>query len=627
METFILCISISYPRRKEAYVKAGMTVHETKRYATDASPASAARGGATPNPHIYDPDEALHAEHPKKATTVFKASLLIGLAVVVTCALFPEQFEVSTQAIRNFISANFGWYYLLLVATIVLLCLFLMLSPVGRIRLGSPHAQPEYTRLSWVTMLFSAGMGIGLVFWGAAEPLSHYAVASPEAPVGSMQALADSFRYSFFHWGISAWAVYGIVGLALAYFMFRKKEKPLLSVTLKPILGKKAEGGFGKFVDIITMFATIAGVATSLGLGAMQINGGLQYLFGIPNTAEVQLVIIAITTVCFIASAVSGISRGVRILSNVNVLLACGLMAACMVVGPTAHMMDIFVTATGDYLQNFIQMSFNVAPYDSARHSWIESWTVFYWAWWIAWSPFVGMFIARISRGRTVREFLFYVILIPSIFSTLWIAIFGTISTHVQASGIDISGLATETVLFGAFAHYPIGQVLSIVALVLIFSFFITSADSATFVLGMISEDGHPAPRTRTKVVWGVLLSCIAALLLISDGLNALQNALIITAFPFSIIMIMIAVALVKELHHERKMMGLYLKPDQLPSETVPFRSYEQQDFHPRFTLNNVSSAWSARNLNTEVYTGGGTEPQKTRVEEEDVNENDDQPI
>lgn len=608
-------------------MKADRIVPERNRSTVDTSSVSAAGDGANRNPELYDPDEAQHAEHPKKATAVFKISLVIGLLIVATCAIFPGQFQSTTQVIRGFIATNFGWYYLLLVATIVLLCLILMLSPVGRIRLGSPHAQPEYTRLSWVAMLFSAGMGIGLVFWGAAEPLSHYAVASPEAPVGSAQALADSFRYSFFHWGISAWAVYGIIGLALAYFMFRKKEKPLLSVTLKPILGKKAEGGFGKFVDIITMFATIAGVATSLGLGAMQINGGLQYLFGIPNCAQVQLIIIAVTTVCFIASAVSGISRGVRILSNVNVLLACALMAACMVVGPTAHMMDIFVTATGDYLQNFIQMSFNTAPYDAVRHSWIESWTIFYWAWWIAWSPFVGMFIARISRGRTVREFLFYVILIPSIFSTLWIAIFGTISTNVQASGIDISGLATETVLFGAFAHYPIGQVLSIVALVLIFTFFITSADSATFVLGMISEDGHPAPRRTTKVIWGVLLSLIAALLLVSDGLNALQNALIITAFPFSIIMIMIAVALVKELHHERKMMGLYLKPDQLPSETVPFRSYEQQDFHPKFTLNNVSSAWSASNLNTEVYTGGGTEKGAISVEEGDNNEDDDRPI
>lgn len=578
-----------YPTRKEVYVKVDRSTRS--RQASAATQRKAA-------------DRAPQFKHPEKATTVFKISLAIGLACVLVCALFPEQFQASTQMIRDFLATNFGWYYLLLVATIVVLCLFLILSPVGRIRLGSPHSEPEYSRPSWVAMLFSAGMGIGLVFWGAAEPLAHYAQSAPDAPTGSVQALADSFRYSFFHWGISAWALYAVVGLSLAYFMFRKKEKPLLSVTLKPILGKHAEGRFGKFVDIVTMFATIAGVATSLGLGAMQINGGLQYLFGVPNTAQVQLIIIAITTVCFIGSAVSGISRGVRILSNANVVLACGLLAACMVVGPTSQIMNTFVAATGDYIQNFIQMSFNTAPYDAARHAWVENWTVFYWAWWIAWSPFVGMFIARISKGRTVREFLLFVIVIPTMFSTFWFAVFGTMSTGVQQAGIDLTSLATETVLFGTFANYPAGEVLSIIAMVLIFSFFITSADSATFVLGMISEDGHPAPRRRTKVVWGILLSAIAALLLLSGGLNALQNMLIITAFPFSIILIMIAVALVRELQHERRMLGLYLKPDQLPSDTVPFRSYEDQSFHPKFKLNDVASAWTASDLHAEVYTG-----------------------
>lgn len=501
------------------------------------------------------------------------------------------------------ISQDFGWYYLLLVATIVLLCLILMLSPVGRIRLGSIRTKPEYSRLSWIAMLFSAGMGIGLVFWGAAEPLSNYALSTSEAPLMSEQALADSFRYSFFHWGISAWAVYGIVGLSLSYFMFRKREKPLLSITLKPIMPKQAERGFGKFVDIMSVFATIAGVSTSLGLGAMQINGGLSYLFGIPNDPMVQLIIIAITTVCFITSAVTGLTKGLRYLSNLNVILACSLIAVCMIVGPTTHIMNVFVAATGDYLQNFIQMSFNTAPYDANQNAWTQSWTIFYWAWWIAWSPFVSMFIARISRGRTVREFLFYVILIPSMFSTFWFATFGTMSTSVQASGIDLTHLATETVLFGTFANYPLAALLSIIALVLVFSFFITSADSATFVLGMITEDGHPSPKKSTKIIWGILVSTFAAVLLVAGGLAALQNVLIITAFPFSIIMIMIAVALVKELHHERKMMGLYVLPVHLPDENEPFKSYEQQDYLQHFTLNDLPAAWSSSNLHHDEAT------------------------
>ncbi|MGI6590485.1 MAG: BCCT family transporter [Eggerthellaceae bacterium] len=569
-------------------------------------------------------------KHPKKATAVFKISLVVALIFVGVCAVLPEQFQGVTKSISSFISENFGWYYLLLVATIVFLCLVLMLSPVGRIRLGSSRSQPEYSRLSWVAMLFSAGMGIGLVFWGAAEPLSNYALSSPEAPLMSEQALADSFRYSFFHWGISAWAVYGIVGLALAYFMFRKREKPLLSITLKPLMPKQSERGFGKFVDIMSVFATIAGVSTSLGLGAMQINGGLSYLFGIPNNATIQLIIIAITTVCFIASAVSGLSKGLRYLSNLNVILACGLIAACMVVGPTTQIMNVFVTATGDYLQNFIQMSFNIAPYDADQNAWIQSWTVFYWAWWIAWSPFVSMFIARISRGRTVREFLFFVILIPSVFSTFWFATFGTMSTSVQAAGTDLTGLATETVLFGTFANYPAGAVLSIVALVLIFSFFITSADSATFVLGMITEDGHPSPKKSTKIIWGILESVFAAVLLVAGGLNALQNVLIITAFPFSIIMIMISIALIKELHHERKMMGLYVRPMRLPNEDEPFKSYEQQDYHPRFTLNDLTGVWAASNLTEDIPldeavtqlttdSGGQNENDGDEAEEADI--------
>ena len=323
--------------------------------------------------------------------------------------------------------------------------------------------------------------------------------ARRRSPAASYQALRDAFRYSFFHWGFSAWAVYAIVALAFGYFHFRKKEKALLSVTLKPLFGDKMNGALGIHVDAATAFATVVGVGVSLGMGTVQINGGLHYLFGVPQTVPVQLVIIAIATALFLPSSLSGLSKGMRFLSNANVVIAIALVAVCIVVGPATQIFNTLVSALGSYLQNFITMSTNVAPYDPARQAWIQKWTLFYWAWWIAWLPFVGVFIARISRGRSIREFLTCVILIPAIFSCLWFATFGTMSTSVELEGYAISALLSESVLFATLSPFPLGPVLSIVALLLIVSFFVTSADSATFVLGMISEDGSFTPRRRTR--------------------------------------------------------------------------------------------------------------------------------
>ena len=424
-------------------------------------------------------------------------------------------------------------------------------------------------------MLFSAGMGIGLVFWGAAEPLSHFASSSPEAEVGSSEALRDAFRYSFFHWGISAWVIYGLVAAALAYFRFRKKEKTLISVTLKPLFGDRMNGIAGNIVDAITIFATVVGVGTSLGMGAVQINGGLSHLFGMPSNLAIQLVIIAVATALFLASALSGLSRGVKLLSNLNVVLAIVLVAVCIVIGPTTKVFDALVTAIGDYTQNFPSMSLSVSPYDTTHQSWIRGWTIFYWSWWIAWSPFVGVFIARISRGRSIRQFLLGVILIPTVFSCIWFATFGTLSTSAQINGADLASLPTESVLFGTLAQYPLERPLSILSVLLIISFFVTSADSATFVLGMISEDGNLDPHKRTKVIWGLLLSVLGAVLLMVGGLDALQNVLIITALPFSVIILLMVLALFRELNHERLMMGLYIRPTAFPEQDKPFRSYE----------------------------------------------------
>lgn len=398
---------------------------------------------------------------------------------------------------------------------------------------------------------------------------------TPLAPKGSQEALADAFRFTFFHWGIHAWAVYAIVGLALAYFGFRKQEKYLLSVTLKPLLGDRAKGWIGKVIDTITIVATVIGVATTLGFGAMQINGGLSYLFGIPNNIMTQTIIIVITTALFVMSAMSGLGKGVKILSNVNLILAIGLLAVAIVIGPTVRIFDNMTDSIGAYLQNFFRMSFRSAAFDGTKRGWINSWTIFYWAWWISWSPFVGVFIARISKGRTIREFLTVVLLIPTLLSILWFSSFGTLSTSLQDAGINLSEFATEEVLFATFNNYLGGNILSFIAIILVSTFFITSADSATYVLAMLSENGNLLPSNRKKVIWGILLSAIAIVLLFSGGLAALENTLIIVALPFSVVMIFVMISLLKELNHEKKKMGLKIRPETLPEEGEPFKSYD----------------------------------------------------
>ena len=508
-------------------------------------------------------------------TSVFTGAVIFTLTVVLIALFFPGHFEAATGGIKNYITQNFGWFYLLLVGAIVAFCVFIICSPASQIRLGDPDSRPEYTKLSWISMLFSAGMGIGLIFFGAAEPLSHFAVSSPIAPPGSKQALADSLKYTFFHWGIHAWAVYGIIALSLAYFKFRKKEKSLLSATLKPLFGSQTETLPGKMIDGLTIFVTAIGVAASLGFGAVQISGGLSYLFGIPNTATVQVMIILICTACFVVSAVSGIGKGVKILSNLNIILAIGLMALIIVLGPSTLFMNSFVGTIGMYLNDFLRMSFRTASLYPTRQEWIQNWTIFYWAWWISWAPFVGIFIAQISKGRTIREFLIHVLLVPTIFSFLWFSVFGTAATQASLSDGTIAGMAAETVLFGVFNQYPYGLYLSLLAVFLIFTFFITSADSATYVLSMLSEDGSRFPHNNVKVIWGLIISSIAGILLVAGGLPALQNIVIISALPFSFVIILMIIALYKEIHHEKIEMGLYMKPKNKPEKDRPFRSYE----------------------------------------------------
>lgn len=497
----------------------------------------------------------------KKVSNVFWITVAIVLAAVIFGVSAPESFEEATGNLQAFLTSAFGWYYLILVTIIVVFCVFLIFSPVGAIKLGKPDEKPEFSKGSWFAMLFSAGMGIGLVFWGAAEPLSHF-MDPPLAEGGTATAHKEAMRYTFFHWGIHAWAIYAIVALSLAYFQFRKDEPGLISATLKPVLGKRVEGPLGTVIDVLAVFATVVGVATTLGFGAAQINGGLSLLWGVPINFTVQLIIVVIVTVLFMISAWSGLGKGIKYLSNANMVLAIALFVLMFIAGPTILILNMFTDTLGGYIQNIVQMSFRIAPLNEEHRSWINGWTIFYWAWWISWSPFVGIFIARVSRGRTIREFIIGVLLLPALVSFIWFAVFGTSAIEVQNAGnIDLTSFATEEVLFAIFSEMPWSTLLSIVAITLVCTFFITSADSATFVLGMQTTYGSLTPPNSVKLTWGVAQSTVALILLYSGGLQALQNSLIAAAFPFSIIIVLMMISLYRSLTKEKKELGLYHKP------------------------------------------------------------------
>jgi len=495
----------------------------------------------------------------KSSSIVFYVSIGVLLALVLIAVIIPEILEQQTEQIQAFITTTFGWYYLILVSFFVIVCLYFLISPIGRIKLGKQNDKPEFSRGTWLAMLFSAGMGIGLVFWGAAEPLSHYAISTPTGvEPGTNQAIKDSLRFTYFHWGIHAWAIYGIVALALAYFNFRHNQPGLISATLKPILGERVNGSTGKIIDIIAVIATVIGVATTLGFGAIQINGGLSFLYNVPSNILIQVIIIAIVTVLFMISAMTGIGKGIKILSNVNMGLAALLFIGMFFIGPTIFILNLFTETLGQYIQNLPKMSYRIAPLNEQIRSWINGWTIFYWAWWIAWAPFVGIFIARVSKGRSIREFVFGVLLVPSVIGFLWFSTFGGTAIMLEHEGkAEISNLVTEEVLFAVFSNYSFGSILSIVAIILIGTFFITSADSGTYVLGMMTTNGSLNPGNRIKLIWGIMLSIISLALLYTGGLQALQNTMIAAALPFSMIMGLMTISLIMALYKEASDLGI----------------------------------------------------------------------
>lgn len=490
----------------------------------------------------------------KSITGVFWVALLICTGFVIYGAIWPETLEAITQNITTFIAVNFGWYYLLLVLFILIVCIYLLFSRYASITLGEEGEDPEFSLKSWFAMLFSAGMGIGLVFWTTAEPISHAYTMTPLHKAGTQTAINEAMQFSFFHWGIHAWAVYGIVGLIFAYFSFHKGYPGLVSATLRPLFGEKImRGPLGQAIDVLAIIATVTGVAATLGFGALQINEGLNFLFKVPSNFGVQVVIIIIATVLFTWSAWSGIDKGIKSLSNINMALAFVVLIALFCVGPTLSILNTFTNGLGDYIANFFKMSLRIPQSGGEKFQWLQNWTIFYWAWWISWAPFVGIFIARVSRGRTIKEFILGVLFVPALVCFIFFAVFGTSAIYLQQHGIaDIAKYATETATFATLEHYPLGFILSLVTLVVIMIFFVTSADSATYVLGMLSSKGDINPTSFVKVSWGVILALFAMIMIYTGGTQSIQNLLIIAALPFSIVIILMIWSLFKSLAIEK---------------------------------------------------------------------------
>ncbi|MDL2296275.1 BCCT family transporter [Lachnospiraceae bacterium OttesenSCG-928-E19] len=492
----------------------------------------------------------------KEKNVVFLVSLLITTAIAVWAVAFNDNFTVVSNGVYNFLTKKFGWLYLLVMLLFVFFAIAIAFSKWGKIRLGDDDSRPEYSTVSWFAMLFGAGMGVGLVFWGVAEPISHFIGPAAGIEPGSAEAAEFAIQSSFMHWGVHPWANYAIIGLALAYFQFRKKKPGLVSSIFEPLIGEKGVKGFwGKLIDILAIFATVAGVTTSLGLGVLQINSGLNYLFGVPTTLMIQIIIITVISVIYIWSAVSGIDKGIKLISDANLYIALGLMLLVFLVGPKIETLNTLVSGLGGYLGNIIPESLAISGFSD--NTWVEGWRIFYWAWWIAWAPFVGVFIARISKGRTIKEFIAGVVVAPSLGSIVWFAIFGTLGLDLGVKGtlsmetLSEVAAAPETGLFVVLQQYPLGTIISIIGMILLCTFFITSANSGTFVLSMLSSDGALEPPNNKKVLWGVLQAVLAIGLLIAGGLKPLQIISIAAAFPFIFIMIFACISLIKALKTE----------------------------------------------------------------------------
>tara|TARA_R110000823_G_scaffold171736_7_gene304129 strand:+ start:553 stop:2190 length:1638 start_codon:yes stop_codon:yes gene_type:complete len=485
---------------------------------------------------------------------VFYLSVVLITSFVSFTAFNPSAVEQFAQQVLDTLAVKVGWMYLLVTSGFVIFAAFLAISRYGGFKLGAEDEPPEFSYTSWLAMIFSGGMGVGLVFWGVAEPMMHF--NAPPLGIGeprTAEAAQLGMRYAFFHWGFHQWANFTLVGLAIAYVRFRHNSHGLISETFRPLLGARVDKAWGKAIDILAVISTIFGVATTLGLGALQINSGLARMEIVPYGVSSQFLIIAGIGVLFTLSAMTPLDKGIRYLSNLNMALAAGLMLFVLIQGPTAFIFSDLTQTVGEYLGNIIEMSLVTTPYSS--DNWVEQWTMFYWAWGLSWAPFVGSFIARISRGRTIREFISGVMLMPVGLSMLWFSTFGSSAIHVElfsAGGIaDAVAQEVPAGLYALLEQLPGGFYAVIAAIVLVSVFLITSADSATFVLGMFTSNGVLNPTRFVRVLWGVLQLLMAAVLLFSGGLMGLRTLSILAAFPFMLLMVLMAVALHRDLQQE----------------------------------------------------------------------------
>lgn len=490
---------------------------------------------------------------------VFFISAGLIIAVCLYGALFSEHASLVFSDLQSWLLTNLGWLYMGSVAGFFMLVIYLAFSRFAHLRLGADDSEPEYSYGSWFAMLFSAGMGIGLMFFGVSEPMTHF-LEPPVGEGGTIDAARNAMQVTFFHWGLHAWAIYIIIGLALAYFSFRHDLPLTLRSALYPVIGDKIYGKWGNAVDIFAILGTMFGVATSLGLGVMQVNAGLNYLFGLPVSIVVQVALIAAITCAATISVVAGLDAGIRRLSELNLVLALLLMVFVLIAGPTVMLLSSLIQNIGMYLSGLVDMTFRIYAYEP--NEWIGNWTLFYWAWWISWSPFVGMFIARISRGRTIREFILGVLLVPSGFTFLWLTIFGNSGLWLEMHEAG-AGLATAvqtnmpTAIFVLLDQLPLTGITSALATMLIVTFFVTSSDSGSLVIDIISSGGAENPPVWQRIFWAVSEGAVAATLLVAGGLAALQTAAISSALPLIIVMFLVCYGLMKALHAEPSVRGV----------------------------------------------------------------------
>ena len=488
---------------------------------------------------------------------VFWVSAAFALAFILWGVIAPENFGAVTQTTFDWIVTNLGWFYLLAGNFFLAFVVILALSRYGKLRLGKEGERPEFGRFAWFAMMFQAGMGPALIFWGVAEPLAHYSdppfgLARP----GTAEAAQVGMQYTYFHWAFHPWAMYAIVGLAVGYFSFRRDEPGLISPVFRPLIGDRVDGAWGKTIDVLAVLAVLFGVAVALGSAGLQLTAGLGETFGMPTGIVTQLLVIGITTVAFMISASTAIEKGVNYLSQISMYVAAVLLIFFLAIGPTATQLTALTQGVGDYVGDLIPMSMRMESFD-VDSAWLGSWTVFYWSWWIAWCPYVGLFIARISRGRTIREFVLGAVAGPSVVTFVWVAVFGATAVHLDRT--QGGGIAERVVsdpasgMFVFLQQFPLALPMSILTLAVLWIFFVAGADAGTIVLGSMSTGGPQEPVRWIKLAWGVAMAAIAGILLVAGGLGALQSASVLTGLPFAFIMVAICVALFKHLSEEAR--------------------------------------------------------------------------